>query len=68
MPADLSVIGDAVDPVLLLAVLATGSAKVEAKVGELVRYSRRSGKSWTEIGRGLGVSKQAAWERYSGGD
>lgn len=32
---------------------------------DLVSTARRSGKSWTEIGAALGVSKQAAWERFA---
>jgi hypothetical protein len=31
----------------------------------LVDQARRSGKSWTEIGASLGISKQSAWERFS---
>jgi hypothetical protein len=35
---------------------------------EVVSFCRSRGKTWTEIGRALGVSKQAAWERFSGED
>jgi hypothetical protein len=35
---------------------------------EVVRVCRDNGKSWTQIGEVLGVSKQAAWERFSGED
>jgi hypothetical protein len=31
----------------------------------LVQQARRAGRSWTEIGAALGVSRQAAWERFS---
>ncbi|GAA4883215.1 hypothetical protein [Actinomycetospora straminea] len=30
-----------------------------------VRSARRAGASWTEIGRALGSSKQAAWETHN---
>jgi hypothetical protein len=33
-------------------------------IGHFVDQARRSGASWTEIGRGLGVSKQAAQKRF----
>jgi hypothetical protein len=32
---------------------------------QLVEEARRSGRSWTEIGASLGISKQSAWERFS---
>jgi hypothetical protein len=34
---------------------------------ESVQQARAAGHTWTEIGRALSVTKQAAWERYSGG-
>jgi hypothetical protein len=33
---------------------------------EQVRRARDAGCSWTEIGNALGVTKQSAWERFSG--
>lgn len=32
---------------------------------ELVARARASGRSWTEIGDSLGISRQSAWERFS---
>jgi len=32
---------------------------------QLVHEAREGGRSWTEIGEALGVSRQAAWERFS---
>jgi hypothetical protein len=32
----------------------------------LVNRAREAGQTWTEIGEALGVSRQAAWERFSG--
>ena len=43
------------------------AAAVEKALREQVRLSRQAGHSWTEIGRTLGVSKQAAWERFGKG-
>lgn len=35
---------------------------------ESVQRAREAGHSWTQIGEALGVTKQTAWERYSGED
>ena len=37
---------------------------VEKALREEVRLARRSGHSWAQIGQTLGVTKQAAWERF----
>lgn len=39
--------------------------RVEAALTEAVRTARRTGRSWSEIGTMLGVSKQAAQRKYS---
>jgi DNA invertase Pin-like site-specific DNA recombinase len=31
----------------------------------LVQQARETGNTWTEIGSSLGISRQAAWERFS---
>lgn len=41
---------------------------LQAKLSELVRQARADGYTWTQIGAALGISKQAAWERFSGED
>jgi ClpX C4-type zinc finger len=43
-------------------------AQVDAAVHDHVAILRDRGVSWTRIGQALGVSKQAAWERFSGED
>ena len=43
-------------------------AQVDAAVHDHVATLRDRGISWTRIGQALGVSKQAAWERFSGED
>jgi hypothetical protein len=68
MPVDLTLIDGSVDPLLLLVALADGAAKVEDKIQELVLHCRAAGKSWTQIGQALGMTKQSAWERFSGED
>ncbi len=68
MPADLSITEGFVDPLVLLVALADGSSKVEDKMQELVAHCRTKGKSWTQIGHALGITKQSAWEKFSGED
>ena len=43
-------------------------SQVDAAVHDHVDMLRARGTSWTRIGEALGVSKQAAWERFSGED
>jgi biotin operon repressor len=52
----------------LLATLRPSSAAVDATrdvLQEHVDLLRKRGVSWSEIGDALGVSRQAAWERFS---
>ena len=44
------------------------SAALDKLIRESVRRAREAGHSWTQIGEALGVTKQTAWERYSGED
>jgi hypothetical protein len=43
-------------------------AQVDAAIRDHASVLRARGISWTRIGEALGVSKQAAWERFSGED
>jgi hypothetical protein len=43
-------------------------SQVDAAMRDHVAVLREHGVSWTRIGEALGVSKQAAWERFSGED
>jgi hypothetical protein len=43
-------------------------SQADAAVHDYVDTLRARGISWTRIGEALGVSKQAAWERFSGED
>ena len=52
----------------LLTTLAPSSAAVEAVrtvLQEHIDLLRRRGVSWVRIGEALGISRQAAWERFS---
>jgi ClpX C4-type zinc finger len=42
--------------------------QIDDAVRDHVAILRERGISWTRIGEALGVSKQAAWERFSGED
>ena len=44
------------------------STALDKLTRESVRRAREAGHSWTQIGEALGVTKQTAWERYSGED
>lgn len=39
-------------------------AAEDRKVADLVLAAREAGASWQMIGEALGMSKQAAWEKY----
>ena len=44
------------------------STALDKLTRESVQRARGAGHSWTQIGEALGVTKQTAWERYSGED
>ena len=67
-PNDVAGMEEHFDPLLLATILAGGAAKLDERIADLVEYARSLGRSWTQIGQALGVSKQAAWERFSGED
>ncbi len=55
----------------LLASVARAQAaapQIDAAMRDYIGLLRARGISWTRIGSALGVSKQAAWERFSGED
>ena len=51
-----------------LALACRASTAVDKLIRETVVIARERGCSWTEIGHALGISKQSAWERFSGED
>jgi hypothetical protein len=44
------------------------SAQVERQLTAWVRQARSRGITWTRIGEALGMTRQSAWERFSGED
>lgn len=65
LPEDLTELEGVTDPLLLLLSGADMQRRLEERMGALVAMAKSQGRSWTEIGRALGVSKQTAWERYA---
>lgn len=55
-----------VHPLVGLAALVYNAARLDDGISIMVRKARDAGASWTQIGDVLGITKQAAWERYSG--
>jgi ATP-dependent Clp protease ATP-binding subunit ClpX len=49
-----------------IARLDTAPEHVERALGEHVRILRERGVTWARIGETLGISRQSAWERFSG--
>ncbi len=62
-PRDL-VVADT-DALRAVAELAGQRDEVDRAIVEAIRASRESGRSWSEIGAMLGVSKQAAQRKYA---
>jgi hypothetical protein len=48
--------------------VAATSALVEQQLTRWVRQARTRGITWTRIGEALGMTRQSAWERFSGED
>jgi len=46
--------------------IAAASASVEQQLGIWVRQARSRGITWTRIGAALDMTRQSAWERFSG--
>jgi hypothetical protein len=65
LPEDLKELEGVTDPLLLLLSGADMQRRLEERMGALVAMARNQGRSWTEVGRALGVSKQTAWQRYA---
>lgn len=47
-----------------LRMLAAEQRRAEARIGAAVRSAREGGMSWAQIGTALGVTKQAAQQRW----
>jgi hypothetical protein len=56
------------EPLAGLEAAARLSSAVDKLQRDLVARARAAGCSWTSIGQALGITKQAAWERFAGRD
>jgi hypothetical protein len=54
------------DPLARLAANHRAMTVWEHRANEAVRQAREAGASWSEIGKEIGVTKQAAWQRFAG--
>jgi hypothetical protein len=48
--------------------VAATASQVEQNLTSWVRQARSRGMTWTRIGEALGMTRQSAWERFSGED
>lgn len=65
LPSDISELEGVVDPLLFVYAGSGFVREIESKMDLLVAMAREQGRSWTEIGRALGVTKQTAWARLA---
>jgi ATP-dependent Clp protease ATP-binding subunit ClpX len=56
------------DLLMYLPNVAAASGQVERHLTDCVRQARVRGITWTRIGEALGMTRQSAWERFSGED
>jgi ClpX C4-type zinc finger len=48
--------------------IASTSTHIDQQLTRWVREARSRGMTWTRIGESLGMTRQSAWERFSGED
>jgi phosphoribosylaminoimidazole-succinocarboxamide synthase len=65
LPSDVSELDGVADPLLFIYAGSGCVRDIESKMDVLVAMAREQGRSWTEIGRALGVTKQTAWARLA---
>jgi hypothetical protein len=60
----LEVKGGQDDPLGVIKGIAESSEGIDSMLRRWIGVARRSGHSWQEIADALGVTRQAAWERF----
>jgi len=53
------------NPLEVISGITEGTAMLDRQLRDSVAQARKQGVSWEQIGKALGVSRQAAWERFS---
>jgi len=53
------------DPLRVVAGIRNGMAALDQWQRKAVGTARQQGRTWDEIGKACGVSRQAAWERFA---
>lgn len=53
------------EPLKVISGIREGIRSFDGTLREAVAVARKNGTTWEEIGRAWGVSRQAAWERFS---
>lgn len=56
------------DPLRVIAGIRKGVDALDEWQRKAVGTARRQGRTWDEIGKACGVSRQAAWERFASDD
>lgn len=56
------------DVLAQLGPVAAAGAQVERNLAGWVQKARSLGATWAQVGAALGISRQAAWERFAPGD
>jgi hypothetical protein len=65
---DMNITGDwSTDPLTVIEGITAGVKGMEPPLRAAVSLARQQGRTWDEIGKALGVSRQSAWERFSAG-
>jgi DNA-directed RNA polymerase specialized sigma24 family protein len=63
---DMNITGDwSTDPLTVIEGITAGVKGMEPPLKAAVNLAREQGRTWEEIGKALGVSRQSAWERFS---
>lgn len=53
------------DPLQVIAGIREGARSLDKWQRKAVNIARRQGRTWEEIGKACGITRQAAWERFS---
>jgi len=67
MPTDFTELDETgEDPLIPAYTVASAIRDLQVYLEALVKFARTKGHSWALIGEALGMTRQAAWDKYSG--